>query len=276
MPFIETYEDCFDCCGDGSQGSQGPQGPQDDEFCIASCCECDNPDLRNKTLYLYLTEPNLSEPLCPYYHCFTNPIELTPNGDLTWSGYVTCSGADYDFSWNFYFSCTNQNPETGCIPPDNFKLYVTGSLDCGLGTTEITYCFTVPLAEGINSTCNPFYSGETGLFCFTDNSSCYFSVIYVTDYLEMSTEITNNQKPNFINRVINFTQAFTKHSLDGFKQVPTEIKQQRLEICKTCSFFENYICKHKKCGCYLNIKTQWASSQCPIDKWSEYKEKDNG
>ena len=49
---------------------------------------------------------------------------------------------------------------------------------------------------------------------------------------------------------------------------PEHIKQERLTICSTCENNIMNICS--KCGCILKLKTQWASTKCPADKWFKY------
>ena len=51
--------------------------------------------------------------------------------------------------------------------------------------------------------------------------------------------------------------------------VSDEVKEQRLAICRTCSYYdpEQVRCKH--CGCMLESKTKFALDSCPIDSWKE-------
>ena len=76
------------------------------------------------------------------------------------------------------------------------------------------------------------------------------------------------QPPNLMQQAVNFGGSVIKHVSNGLRQVSPEIKESRLEICKGCEFFksgENPSCN--KCGCFLNIKTSWASEACPAGKW---------
>ena len=58
--------------------------------------------------------------------------------------------------------------------------------------------------------------------------------------------------------------------------VSQEIAKQRWEICKQCPYLkydETNPDTNKKdgrcteCGCFMNIKTHYATAKCPIDKW---------
>ena len=58
--------------------------------------------------------------------------------------------------------------------------------------------------------------------------------------------------------------------------VPQEIAAQRWEICKQCPYLkydETNPDTNKKdgrcteCGCFMNVKTHYATAECPIGKW---------
>jgi len=58
--------------------------------------------------------------------------------------------------------------------------------------------------------------------------------------------------------------------------VPQEIAEQRWEICKQCPYLkydETNPDTNKKdgrcteCGCFMNVKTHYATAECPIGKW---------
>jgi hypothetical protein len=61
--------------------------------------------------------------------------------------------------------------------------------------------------------------------------------------------------------------------------VPQEIAEQRWEICKGCPYLkydETNPDTNKKdgrcteCGCFMNVKTHYATAECPISKWDKY------
>lgn len=49
---------------------------------------------------------------------------------------------------------------------------------------------------------------------------------------------------------------------------------ERLEICKSCEFFQAYINRCAQCGCFMQAKTMFPDSKCPLNKWSEYTRED--
>lgn len=68
---------------------------------------------------------------------------------------------------------------------------------------------------------------------------------------------------------VNLSKSVVKHGLNGFKNVSKEAQQRRLDICRGCELYnaENTSCN--ECGCYLNVKTSWASESCPLNKWGQ-------
>lgn len=64
-----------------------------------------------------------------------------------------------------------------------------------------------------------------------------------------------------INSILNYATS-------GFKNVDEKIKLDRLNICKSCEYFNESLHQCRHCGCFLQIKTSWASEKCPIDKWN--------
>ena len=61
--------------------------------------------------------------------------------------------------------------------------------------------------------------------------------------------------------------------------VPQEVAQERWEICKQCPqllYDEVNPDTDKKdgrcteCGCFMNVKTHYATAECPIGKWEKY------
>lgn len=72
----------------------------------------------------------------------------------------------------------------------------------------------------------------------------------------------------------NFANSVSTYIASGFKHVDQEIKTQRLDICKQCEHFKNSTYQCDQCGCFLMIKTGWATEKCPIGKWFAVEESD--
>ena len=56
----------------------------------------------------------------------------------------------------------------------------------------------------------------------------------------------------------------------NMNRVPSDIRMQRLEICRSCPFFINATQQCIKCGCIMPQKTKLADASCPEQKWHEY------
>jgi hypothetical protein len=46
-----------------------------------------------------------------------------------------------------------------------------------------------------------------------------------------------------------------------------EVKNERMEICRSCPFFIKITTQCSKCGCVMEAKTRLAEASCPVDKW---------
>jgi hypothetical protein len=58
------------------------------------------------------------------------------------------------------------------------------------------------------------------------------------------------------------------HLLDHSKLVDNpKISEDRLEVCKGCSFYLSLTTQCKKCGCVMSGKVRLESAKCPIGKW---------
>ena len=64
--------------------------------------------------------------------------------------------------------------------------------------------------------------------------------------------------------------------------VPQEVAEERWEICKQCPYLlydETNPDTNKvdgrctECGCFMNVKTHYATAECPIGKWKKFEKK---
>jgi len=96
----------------------------------------------------------------------------------------------------------------------------------------------------------------------------------IRDMWEQATSQPNPEPPpapGLVKKAKNFVKSAMKHMATGMSLVPKSTQAQRLFICESCEFYDKSNPKNpscKKCGCFLNIKTSWASEKCPIDKWN--------
>lgn len=50
-------------------------------------------------------------------------------------------------------------------------------------------------------------------------------------------------------------------------RAPSDVQDQRFEICKGCPEFIKLTTQCKKCGCIMKMKTHILPAECPIKKW---------
>lgn len=89
-------------------------------------------------------------------------------------------------------------------------------------------------------------------------------------YLLESKEI-EIKGPSLMRKVGNFTTAVVADVKAGRPRVIDAERIRRLELCLDCSFYDptNGACKHPTCGCNMSLKTWWAGSECPIERWGQ-------
>lgn len=49
--------------------------------------------------------------------------------------------------------------------------------------------------------------------------------------------------------------------------VSNEIRQNRMNVCLSCEWYDAEQVRCKSCGCFLEQKTQYTSQSCPQNKW---------
>jgi hypothetical protein len=86
----------------------------------------------------------------------------------------------------------------------------------------------------------------------------------------MSDNIEYPSLPQMGNNLAKFAFDLIKKSMKGDAlMVSEQVAAERLEICKSCEYYdpEQLRCKH--CGCFLEHKVKWALDSCPIEKWTQ-------
>ena len=85
----------------------------------------------------------------------------------------------------------------------------------------------------------------------------------------MSDNIEYPSVPEMGANLAKFAFDLIKKSMKGDAlMVSNEVAEERMEICKSCEYYdaEQLRCRH--CGCFLEHKVKWALDSCPIEKWS--------
>jgi hypothetical protein len=90
----------------------------------------------------------------------------------------------------------------------------------------------------------------------------------VTTIQDKPIETTGKPElPSTFQMAKNFLGAAADHVKNGLKSVNAEQQQARLAICNDCPHIVEDKSRCGKCGCFLQTKTKWESSSCPIGKW---------
>jgi hypothetical protein len=77
----------------------------------------------------------------------------------------------------------------------------------------------------------------------------------------------SEELPSTLQMAKNFVKSAAKHVASGMGQVSEEEQKNRLDICNACEFAVQEKSRCGKCGCFLQTKTKWSTSTCPIGKW---------
>ncbi len=78
------------------------------------------------------------------------------------------------------------------------------------------------------------------------------------------------QIPSFLTMAKNFTTDLAKYIKEGAPNVSAENYIERLEACKACPFLIESNMRCGKCGCLIEHKARWKTTDCP-DKPSRWK-----
>ena len=71
--------------------------------------------------------------------------------------------------------------------------------------------------------------------------------------------------PSLAKRAFSFAKSATDYVRSGMENVSETQYQTRLKICEVCTFRKDSTCT--KCGCFIEVKAKWATSECPDKRW---------
>lgn len=85
----------------------------------------------------------------------------------------------------------------------------------------------------------------------------------------MTGEQERPERPGLVALAVNFGKAVVAHAADGFQPADPMTQSVRLAACQGCDLRrpEDNVCLHPDCGCYINVKVQWRTQDCPLGKW---------
>jgi predicted RNA-binding Zn ribbon-like protein len=85
---------------------------------------------------------------------------------------------------------------------------------------------------------------------------------------EIKTEPSYPSTPQMIkNAAVSVVKNVQSVLAGNALKVEDNQASDRLNICKSCNFFDNSQMRCKKCGCQMAIKTYLKAERCPIGKW---------
>lgn len=77
---------------------------------------------------------------------------------------------------------------------------------------------------------------------------------------------------NIFEKVTQFTKEFATYIKEGAPNVTPIEYEERLRICSSCpSLSDKFTCN--ECGCNMEMKAKWRTSDCPKHKWPEPEKK---
>lgn len=81
----------------------------------------------------------------------------------------------------------------------------------------------------------------------------------------------NKRMPSSIQMAKNLGNSLVRNVQSVAAGNPLKISEaeakSRLEICKSCEFFNTESQRCTKCGCYMSVKTYLKAEKCPVGKW---------
>ena len=84
-------------------------------------------------------------------------------------------------------------------------------------------------------------------------------------------QLQESTEPGLLKKALSLGEAIVDHVVDGLKKTTKEELSLRLSLCDECHHkTSKNICN--LCGCGINSKAGWRSSECPDARWPTLKE----
>jgi len=83
-------------------------------------------------------------------------------------------------------------------------------------------------------------------------------------------ENQNQTPPSIFRMVKSFTKELGKWIKEGAPSVTPEQYAARLDVCNTCDFLKKESMRCGACGCLLEHKAKWSTTDCPKHKWPKH------
>jgi hypothetical protein len=73
--------------------------------------------------------------------------------------------------------------------------------------------------------------------------------------------------PPLLKQGVNFGRALYRHVRTGMHH-RTEAEQEACKLaCLPCEYYDKLADRCRKCGCHLKVKIDWATTDCPLNRW---------
>ena len=75
--------------------------------------------------------------------------------------------------------------------------------------------------------------------------------------------------PSFFQMAKTFAKELATYVANGSPNVTQEAYMERLEVCNNCEYLIKDTMRCGSCGCLLEHKAKWKTSDCPKSKWAK-------
>ena len=83
----------------------------------------------------------------------------------------------------------------------------------------------------------------------------------------MSMSQNEQKPPSILGMMKSFTKELATYIKNGAPNVSPKDYAKRLDICKGCEYLKESSMRCGKCGCLLEHKAKWKTTDCPESKW---------
>jgi len=83
----------------------------------------------------------------------------------------------------------------------------------------------------------------------------------------------NKEYPSVFKMLTNFTKEVGTYLVNGSPNVTIDDYKDRLETCLNCTSLKRDVMRCSTCGCKVEHKAKWKTTDCPESKWKVQDEK---
>jgi hypothetical protein len=77
----------------------------------------------------------------------------------------------------------------------------------------------------------------------------------------------NKEYPSVFKMLTNFTKEVGTYLVNGSPNVTIDDYKDRLETCLKCPSLKRDVMRCSTCGCKVEHKAKWKTTDCPESKW---------